>query len=252
MTTDGRSRKDRIPLWRDRVLQTALTHADSAGLEGFTMRRLAQVLDVAPMALYRHVANKDDLLDGMIDLVFAEIELPAAGLPWETWMRQRAVSVRQALVRHPWATGLMESRRRPGPATLRHRDAVIGKLRGSGFSIDMAAHAYSVMDAYIYGFAMNQASLPSDPGMETAELASVMVERFSAEEYPHLAEFTYQHVMRPGYDFGDEFEFGLDLILGGLATAARSGSEGQTGATTVCKRAVRRVARTTRSSDATS
>jgi AcrR family transcriptional regulator len=184
------------------------------------MRRLAQVLDVAPMALYRHVANKDDLVDGLIDLVFAEVELPTTDLGWKAWMRERAIAVRQALVRHPWATGLMESRRQPGPATLRHHDSVIGKLRGSGFSIVMAAHAYSVMDAYIYGFTMNQASMPADPGLETSEVAAVMIEQFPAQGYPHLAEFTSQHVMRRGYDYGDEFEYGLDLILDGLERAS--------------------------------
>lgn len=221
MTTDARTRKDRIPLWRDRVLRAALAHADETGLDGLTMRRLAEVLDVAPMALYRHVANKDDLLDGMIDLVFAEIELPAADLDWKTWMRQRAISSRAALTRHPWANGLMQSRRRPGPATLRHHDAVIGRLREGGFSIAMTAHAYSVMDAYIYGFTMNEASMPSDPGLETAELAAVMAQQFPAKEYPHLAEFTFQHVMRPGYDYGrEEFEYGLDLILDALGRGA--------------------------------
>ncbi len=199
-----------------------MAHADEAGLEGFTMRRLAQLLDVVPMALYRHVANKDDLIDGMVDLVFAEVELPASAIEWKAWMRQRAISVRTALTRHPWAIGLMESRRRPGPATLRHHDAVIGRLRGSGFSIGMAAHAYSLMDAYIYGFAMNQTSMPSDPGMGTSELAAVMVEQFPSDEFPHLAEFTFQHVMQPGYDYGDEFEYGLDLILDGLANAKGS------------------------------
>jgi AcrR family transcriptional regulator len=197
-----------------------MTHLDDAGLEGFTMRRLAQVLDVAPMALYRHVANKDDLLDGLIDLVFAEIELPSTDLDWKAWMRERALAVRQALVRHPWAIGLMESRRQPGPATLRHHDAVLGRLRASGFSLDMAAHAYSVMDAYIYGFAINHASMPTEPGMEPSAVAAVMVEQSPADEYPHLAEFTFQHVMRPGYDYGDEFEYGLDLLLDGLEAAA--------------------------------
>lgn len=199
-----------------------MAHVDEAGLEGFSMRQLARVLDVAPMALYRHVANKDDLTDGMIDLVFAEIELPAADLAWKAWMRTRAIAVRLALIRHPWATGLMESRRQPGPATLRHHDAVLGKLRDAGLSIGMAAHAYSVMDAYIYGFTMNEASMPGDPGMETAEVAAAMVEQFPAKEYPHLAEFTFQHVMRPGYDYGgEEFEYGLDLILDALEEAAR-------------------------------
>jgi AcrR family transcriptional regulator len=218
--TIERPRKARIPLWRDRVLRAAVTCADEAGLDGLTMRHLAQVLDVAPMALYRHVASKDDLVDGMIDIVFGEIELPDGEGHWTVWMRQRAVAVRAALTRHPWAIGLMESRRRPGPATLRHHDAVIGSLRSAGLSIVMAAHAYSLMDAYIYGFAMNQASLPGDRGMETSDVAAGMAEQFEAEEYPHLAEFTFQHLMRPGYDFGDEFEFGLDLVLDGLDRAA--------------------------------
>ena len=220
MPTNARPRTDRIPLWRDRVLRSAMAHVDEAGLEGFTMRRLAQVLDVAPMALYRHVENKDDLIDGMIDLVFAEIELPPVELDWKAWMRQRAISVRAALVRHPWAIGLMESRHRPGPATLRHHDAVIGRLRGSGFSLGMAAHAYSLTDAYIYGFAMNQANLPTELGLETSEVAAIMMEQLPADEYPHLAEFTFQHLMRPGYDYGDEFEYGIDLILDGLEQAA--------------------------------
>ena len=212
----------RMPLWRERVLLAGLAHADAGGLETFTMRGLAEFLGVAPMSLYRHVANKDDLVDGIVDLVFGEIELPAGEVPWKTAMRSRALSVRQALVRHPWAIGLMVSRRRPGPATLRHHDAVIGRLRQAGFSIGMAAHAYSLMDAYIYGFALQQANLPSDPSMATHELAATMSEQFPADEYPWLAEFTFQHVMRPGYDFGDEFEYGLDLILDGLEGAQRS------------------------------
>jgi len=239
VTSDAPSRKDRIPLWRDRVLHAAVAHADDAGLEGFTMRRLAQVLNVAPMALYRHVASKDDLVDGMIDLVFSEVELPSADLGWQAWMRRRAILVHQALLRHPWAIGLMESRRRPGPASLRHHDAVIGRLRRAGFSIGMTAHAYSLLDAYIYGFAMSEASLPSEPGMETSELAAVMSEQFPADAYPHLAEFTVQHVMRPGYDFGDEFEYGLDLILAGLAQAAASDGPRSSGARREAARSAR-------------
>lgn len=220
-----------MPLWRDRVLRTALAHVDEAGLEAFTMRRLAQVLDVAPMALYRHVTNKEDLIDGMIDLVFAEVELPPAELGWRAWMRERAFAVRAALLRHPWANGLMESRRRPGPATLRHHDAVIGRLVEAGFSLPMVAHAYSIMDAYIFGFTMNHASMPSDPAMETSELAGVMVEQFPAARYPHLARFTVDHVMRPGYDYGAEFAYGLDLILDGLdRVAAREATATEHGA----------------------
>jgi AcrR family transcriptional regulator len=206
----------RIPLWRERVLRAAMAHADEGGLETFTMRKLAQVLGVAPMSLYRHVANKDDLVDGIVDLVFTEIEDPPPGADWKTAMRRRAISVREVLSRHPWAIGLMESRRRPGRATLRHHDAVIGTLRQAGFSIELAAHAYSLIDSYIYGFVLQQTNLPFQTSDEADEVAHEILERFPADEYPHLAELTFDHVMKPGYDYGDEFEFGLDLILDGL------------------------------------
>lgn len=223
VTTDRPIRADpRTPLWRERVLRAGLAHADASGLETFTMRGLAESLGVAPMSLYRHVANKDDLVDGIVDLVFAEIALPSGEGDWSSAMRGRAIAVRQALLRHPWAIGLMSSRRRPGPATLRHYDAVIGRLRQAGFTLAMAAHAYSLMDSYIYGFALQQSTLPSDPSMEMHELAAVMAEQFPADEYPWLAEFTLQHVTRPGYAFGDEFEYGLDVILGGLEAAQGS------------------------------
>jgi len=193
-----------------------MAHADEGGLETFTMRKLAEALGVAPMSLYRHVANKDDLVDGIVDLVFDEIDLPAAGAEWKGAMRQRAISVRQALARHRWAIGLMESRRNPGPANLRHHDAVIGSLRAGGFDIAMAAHAYSLLDGYIYGFALTKMNLPFDSSEEVAEMAQGMLEPFPLDEYPHLVEMLTQHVMKPGYDFGNEFEYGLDLILDGL------------------------------------
>jgi AcrR family transcriptional regulator len=196
--------------------------ADEHGLDGFSMRRLAQELGVVPMALYKHVANKEELLDGMIDLVFGEIEFPASGADWKTAMRQRAVSARAALRRHPWAVGLMESRRTPGPANLRHHDAVIGCLRQAGFPVALAAHAYSLLDSYIYGFALGEASLPFDTPQETAEVAQAIMAASPADAYPHLTELAVQHVLQPGYDYGDEFEFGLDLILDGLADARRS------------------------------
>jgi len=208
--------EQRTPLWRERVLRAAMAHADEGGLETFTMRKLAQALGVAPMSLYRHVANKDDLVDGIVDLVFDEIDLPAAGAEWKGAMRQRAISVRQALARHRWAIGLMESRRNPGPANLRHHDAVIGSLRAGGFDVAMAAHAYSLLDGYIYGFAMTKMNLPFDTSEEVAEVAQGMLEPFPRDEYPHLLEMLTQHVMKPGYDFGNEFEYGLDLILDGL------------------------------------
>ena len=197
-----------------------MDHADKGGIETLTMRRLAEVLGVAPMALYRHVANKDDLIDAMVDLVFSEIGLPAGGADWKTAMRERAISLRDVLSRHRWAIGLMESRRNPGPANLRHHDAVIGSLRHGGFSVAMTAHAYSVLDAYIYGFALTKMNLPFETSEEIADVAQSMLEPFPVNEYPNLVEFLNEHVMKPGYDYGDEFEYGLDLILDGLEKRA--------------------------------
>jgi AcrR family transcriptional regulator len=209
----------RTPLSRERVLRTAVAFADENGISSLSMRKLGEVLGVEAMSLYNHVASKGDLLDGMIDYVFSEIGLPSVEADWKTAMRQRAVSARQVLIRHRWAIGLMESRSSPGPATLRHHDAVIGSLRGAGFPIALAAHAFSALDSYIYGFALQEASLPFDAGEETADLARMIMARFTPDEYPHLTELTVQHVLQPGYDYGDEFEFGLDLILDGLERA---------------------------------
>jgi AcrR family transcriptional regulator len=209
----------RVPLTRDRVLRTAMEVADAGGLETLTMRTLGQELGVGPMALYRHVANKDDLVDTMVDLVFGEIGLPSSDADWKPAMRDRAVAVYEALTRHRWAIGLMESRRHPGPANLQHHDAVIGCLLDAGFDMDMAAHAYSVLDAYIYGFALTKATLPFDSGEEVAEVAETMLQPFPANAYPNLAAFITEHAMQPGYDYGDEFEYGLDLVLDGLERA---------------------------------
>ena len=218
-TTAAGGRRPRPPLTRDRVLQAAVALADASGSEALSMRKLGDVVGVEAMSLYHHVANKDDLLDGMIDVVFGEIDLPSSGDDWKTAMRQRAVSARRVLSRHGWAIGFMESRSSPGPATLRHHDAVIGCLRDAGFSIELAAHAISVLDSYIYGFALQERSLPFHTPEETAEMAQDILAGFPADEYPHLTELTTQHVLRPGYDYGNEFEFGLDLILDGLERA---------------------------------
>jgi AcrR family transcriptional regulator len=203
-------------LTRERVLLVAVDLADKGGVEALSMRKLSQELGVEAMSLYNHVANKDDLLDGMIDLVFGEIGLPPKGANWKTAMRQRAISARSVLARHPWAIGLMESRSTPGPATLRHHDAVIGCLREAGFSIALAAHAYSVLDSYIYGFALQQASLPFKTSEEVVEVTESILCQFPTDAYPHLTEMAVQHVLRPGYDYALEFEFGLELILDGL------------------------------------
>lgn len=211
----------RVPLTRDRVLRTALALADEHGLEWLSMRKLGQELGVEAMSLYHHVAGKEDLIDAMIDLVFAEIELPVGDGDWQAAMRTRARSARQVLSRHRWANGLMESRSTPGPATLRHHDTVIGCLRAAGFPVALVAHAYSALDSYIYGFAMQERALPFDTPEQTAELAQAILARFPVAEFPHLAELTFEHVMQPGYDFAEEFEFGLDLILDGIERAAR-------------------------------
>jgi AcrR family transcriptional regulator len=168
------------------------------------------------MSLYHHVDNKDDILDGMVDVVFSEIELPRAGPNWRTAMRRRAQAVRTALTRHAWAISLMETRTAPGPATLQHHDAVIGCLRHAGFSIVMTAHAYSALDSYIYGFAHQQASLPFDTTEQSQVVADAILHGLPADQYPHIVELTTQHILQPGYDYEGEFEFGLDLILDGL------------------------------------
>jgi AcrR family transcriptional regulator len=216
----------RTPLTRERILRAAVALADRDGVGALSMRRLAGELGVEAMSLYHHVAGKDALLDGMVDLVFGEIELPAAGAGWKTAMRRRAVSARVALRRHPWAINLMESRRTPGPANLRHHDAVIGCLRQAGFSVALTARAYSLLDAYIYGFAVQEASLPFDTPEETAEVAQAIMAELSAGTYPHLAELASEHVLQPGYDYGDEYEAGLDLILDGLERAAMAAGPG--------------------------
>ena len=213
----------RTPLTRERVLQAAVVLADREGVGSLSMRRLARELGVEAMSLYHHVPGKQALLDGMVDLVFGEIELPGGDGDWKAAMRRRAVSAREVLARHPWAIALMESRRTPGPANLRHHDAVLGCLRRAGFPVALTAHAYSILDAYIYGFALQEASLPFDTPEETAEVAAGILDAFAAEAYPHLTELATEHVLQPGYDYGDEYAFGLELILDGLERLATAG-----------------------------
>jgi AcrR family transcriptional regulator len=211
----------RAPLSRQRALSTAVALADAEGIGSLTMRRLAQELGIEAMSLYHHVANKDDILDGMVDMVFGEIELPSVDAEWKTAMRQRARSARAALTRHPWAISIMESRSSPGPATLRHHDAVIGSCRRAGFSVAMAAHAFSLLDSYIYGFVLQEVNLPFDDTDNLEEVVESMMMPFSADDYPHLVELATEHVLQPGYSYADEFEYGLGLILDSLEAAVR-------------------------------
>ena len=219
MTADARADAHRVPLSRDRVLRAAAALADQNGIAALSMRKLGEALGVEAMSLYNHVANKDDLLNGMVDLVFSEIGPPPAGTGWKAAMRQRAISARQVLGRHRWAIGLVESRASPGPATLAHHDAVLGCLRHAGFSVELTAHAASLLDSYTYGFALQQITLPFNTGEQAAEVAEQILGRNVATDYPYLAEIASDHVMRPGYTYRKEFEFGLDLMLDGLSRA---------------------------------
>lgn len=219
------SGQSRTPLSRERALAAAVALADERGIRALTMRGLARELGVEAMSLYHHVANKDDILDGAVDLVFSEIELPRNELDWKTAMRRRAASLRAALLRHRWAIGLMDSRTSPGPATLRHHDAVLGRCRAAGFSLELSAHAFFLIDSYVYGFVLQEISLPAGDGDELAELAGSIMTSRAMEEFPHLRELTIDHVLRVGYSYDREFDFGLDLILDGLEeTATREGS----------------------------
>ncbi|WP_434316530.1 TetR/AcrR family transcriptional regulator [Leifsonia sp. P73] len=218
-------------LTSDTVLASALARADAAGLDALSMRALAAELGVVPMALYKHVANKDELIDGMVDLVWAEVEPPAirgvaaeAGstaaptVPWHAAMRARAVSLREALRRHPWAVGLMESRMRPGLANLAAHNAMMGCLREAGFSFRATVHATSVLDAYVYGFALQEKTLPFDTPEESGEAAAAKGETVPPEvalRFPYLLEVVAE-LTREGYDYDEEFATGLDLILEGI------------------------------------
>jgi AcrR family transcriptional regulator len=212
----------RPALSRERAVIAAVALADAEGIDAVTMRRLAQALGVEAMSLYHHVSSKSDILDGMVDAVFAEIELPDCTTDWAEAMRRRARSLRDALLRHRWAIGIMESRRAPGPATLAHHDAVIRCCRTAGFSVEMSAHSFSLLDSYIYGFVLQEINLPfADTDDLAAVLDSMMPEQF-AERYPHFAELTGEYVLRPGYSYSDEFEFGLGVIIDGLMSRRRA------------------------------
>ncbi len=210
------------PLTQERVIEGAVALADTIGVDALTIRKLAVELDVKPMTIYHHVPSKEAIIDGMVDLVFREIDLPPTTTDWKTAMRHRSASARAVLARHRWAAPLMESRTTPGPATLRHHDAVLGCLRNGGLSVEMTAHACAVIDAFVYGFALQEASLPATSGDEMDDLVESITDGIPVDDYPHLMELTSEHVLQPRYDFGREFDFGLDLILDGLDAASRA------------------------------
>lgn len=220
MTLVGQTEQSRQPLSRERVLETAVAFADRHGLEALSMRKLADELGVAAMTLYYYVPNKDRLIDGMIDIVFGEIEPPSLELDWKTAMRRRAVSTRAALNRHRWAVGQMEGRTDHGPANLRLHDSVLGCLRAAGFSIEATVHAYSVQDAYIYGFALQETDMSSETADDFAAEAQRQMVAYQdvLADYPNLVEVVGGYIAKAGYDYATEFLFGLDLILDSLET----------------------------------
>lgn len=204
----------RPPLSHRRVIEAAARVADAAGLAGVSMRSVGRELEVEAMSLYHHVASKDALLDGLADWVFERIDTPSASHPWRSEMERRAHSARTVLAAHPWGLGLIESRRSPGPATLHHHDAVIGCLRTAGFTIALAAHAFSVLDAYVYGFVLTEVNLPFAPGESPEQFIDEIATALA--DHPHLAEMVTEQVVGRDYAYGDEFDYGLTLVLDGL------------------------------------
>jgi AcrR family transcriptional regulator len=195
-------------------------------VQSLTIRSLAAELGVKPMSVYHYVPNKEAILDGIVDLVFAEMEVVAAGDDddgWRARIERRAHVTRHVLRRHPWSIGLLETRAAPGPATLRHHDETLGILRGAGFSIEMTAHAFALLDSFVYGFALQEVARPfgrAEPGRTGARRA---LEATDSAAYPHLVEMAEGHLLRPEYDFGDEFQLGLGLVLGALGRSLETG-----------------------------
>lgn len=216
MSAQGETAVSDAGLSKRRVVLEAIRLADAEGVHGLSMRRLAVALGAGAMSLYHYVASKDELLDAMVDVVFEEIELPPEDADWQAAIRRRALSARQVLARHRWAIGLMDARTSPGPANLRHHEAVTACLRRAGFSPVMATHANWLLDSYLYGFSMQETSLSFDSADVFADAAeSVYLPQLPPEEFPYLNE-SATALVAAGYDPADEFVFGLDLILGAL------------------------------------
>jgi AcrR family transcriptional regulator len=206
----------RPALSRERIIEAAVKVADRGGIAQVSMRNVGAELGVEAMSLYHHLAGKDDLLDGLADWIFTQIELPDLDRPWRQTMAEQALSARAALSSHPWALALIESRRSPGTALLRHHDATLGCLRRNGFPVALAAHAFSALDAYVYGFVLTERNLPFQPGEGADEFVSEIRHAIPAESYPHLTELLTEHILGRDYAYAEEFEYGLTLILDAL------------------------------------
>jgi AcrR family transcriptional regulator len=210
----------RPPLTKERVLQAAVDLADREGLGALTMRRLGAELGVEAMSLYKHVVNKEEILDGTVELVIGEIEIPSEGAAWREAMKRRALSAREVFRRHSWAVGLLGARDSLGPNALRYLDAILGNLRSAGFSIENAAHAFWLLDCFVYGQVIQETNLPFSTSREMTESGGSILEQITTNEYRHLVEIG-EHAMRTEYTFDNEFEFGLDLILDALDRTLR-------------------------------
>jgi AcrR family transcriptional regulator len=212
---------NRAPLNLERTLQVALVIADDEGLDALTMRRVAGELGVEAASLYHHVKGKSQILDGLVEVVATEIEAPGPSTDWRTAMTQRARNTRAGLRRHPWAVSLMASRTSPGPATLGLLEGGIRCFREGGFSVRQAAHAISVVDSFVHGFVLQEVNLPFRDESELAAMTGAIMETFPASEFPYLFEMTVQYVLQPGYDYGNEFDSGLKVVLDGIAGLLR-------------------------------
>lgn len=217
-----RTRGNQPPLTREAVLRAAVRVADSGGVSAVSMRKVAEELGVEAMSLYHHVKGKEAILDGIVDLVFAEIALPPEGVDWREAMHRRASSVRTVLLRHSWALGMLDSRTGPSPATLRHHDTVLGVLTAGGFDLPGAASAISLLDSYVYGFVLQERSLPFTSQEELADVADGMLAEMPGDSYPHLRRMVLDHVLQPGYEVADEFDIGLTLVLDALEHLRRA------------------------------
>lgn len=215
------TRRRRLPLSADRILDAAFALADAEGLAAISMRRLGQAMGVEAMSLYKHVADKEAILDGIVERVLGHIVVPSATDDWRDAMRQRAHSARDVFARHPWATGLLESRAaNSSPRRLAYFDGILGALRGAGFSNQLAMRAFALLDAYIYGFILQERSLAFQDD-ESLQAVGEDLLRQMANQYPHLTAVT-REVLTSGYDRGEEFAFGLEFILDGLERARRA------------------------------
>jgi AcrR family transcriptional regulator len=214
LTPPDRTATRRRPLSRDRVLRAAIRLADERGLESVSMRKLGLELRVEAMSLYKHVANKDDIFDGVADLVIGDFEVPSRDVEWKAAIRQSATSAHQVLLRHPWASSVIESRVNSGPARLRYLDAVIGVLSGAGFPMPMVIRAIMALDSHTYGFVLQELAWPFDDD-NAPEVAATFARGLPAGEYPSLLAMAELAATAPGSVRAD-FEFGLDLILDGL------------------------------------